>query len=200
MDSGQRVHSQPRLELMDVTRTIRYEGSYQEALVLRQMLEEEAVHVELPRKDREQLEWVEQQDQKRQAQERFDHQLQELHERQEQERLELWERFAHGRQGQERQAQERQDLKERQDREREELWGRLLSEGWEPAVPADVVTTIVADLNQVVLSLVSTGAAAAIASAVKKFRSRASHSKVEVVGEAQQQKDESLPPPQPHSA
>jgi hypothetical protein len=180
--------------LMDVTRTVRYEGDYKEAMLLQRMLEEDGVHVELPPEAQEQLE-------RERLLARYRRE-QEQRERQEQlAKVRTLGRLAHEQQElEERHARERQELDERHARERQELDERrlqvLIQQGDRPSDDKWQVL-IAADHNQVIINLVSTGTAADIAMAVKKFLKRAPHAKVEVEGEAHTPEHNSQPPPHP---
>jgi hypothetical protein len=68
------------------------------------------------------------------------------------------------------------------------------------AAAEGAVQVLFSDLNQVAISLVSTGAAMAIAKAVKKFRKSSPACKVEVHEEAHPSPGDTLSPPHPHSA
>ena len=126
---------------------------------LQRMLEEEGVHVELPPEAQEQLE-------RERLLARY---------RREQEQRERQEQLAKVRTlG--RLAQEQQELEEQHARERQELAERrlqvLIQPGDRPFGNKWQVL-IAADHNQVISNLVSTGTAAGIAMAVKKFLKRA---------------------------
>lgn len=85
MGSGQGVLRGPDYGLMDVTRVIHYKGTYQEAVALARVLEEEGVHVALSPEDQKQLATVQWQQERR-----------ELYQRHEQEQEELWDRLSQG--------------------------------------------------------------------------------------------------------
>lgn len=93
----------------------------------------------------------------------------ELAERQQRERRELVQR----------QRREQAELEAEQEQERRELVERQRQERAEQSA----ALLAVAGVNQVVINLVSTGRAVAIAAAVKKFRNLAPGGKVEVEGE-----------------
>jgi hypothetical protein len=170
---------------MTVDRAIRYKGSYQGAMVLGQRLEDQGVHVELPRKDRKRLE---------QAQRRLEEwqvlmERAELVERQDREQRELLQRL--NQEPRELRTQllpELRELDRRHNREREDMG--LPPRGWEAeplgAEPAPLVSLrqmLSADLDQVGIRLMCTGTAAAIAETVEEFREVAPGCEVEVQGE-----------------
>jgi hypothetical protein len=184
---------------MDVTRTVWFEGSVDEFKTLQRMLEAEGVRVEVPL-------WVDDRQQRQDVLDRVKDQL-----RGSSDEMGSW--WSHvvesqaredQRQLQQRQGREGQELQQRQERERQELQQRHEHEQQELEeshqlrrerleAPADPfrrqgelqaqLAWILADVNQVVVSLMSTGATLAIAEAVKKFRERHPRSKVEVLGE-----------------
>jgi hypothetical protein len=82
------------------------------------------------------------------------------------------------------------DLEERAVLERARLEMRRRLRG-----PGGVGKVMLSDVNAVVINLVTTGTAVAIAAAVKKFRKRAPRGKVEVKGEAASPKDNGPPTP-----
>jgi hypothetical protein len=154
----------------------------------------------------------------RELSERHNRERQELYERHEREQQELEQQglpggWAQWRQVRERHEQEERDYAERQARERGELEERHDRErqdvGLQPirdsllthaAAPSpEMVQVLFSDLNQVAISLVSTGAAVAIAKAVKKFRKSSPACKVEVQGEPHPAQGGSPSPSQPHS-
>jgi len=165
---------------MSVDRTLRYKGSYQGAMALRQRLEDKHVHVELGRKDRKRLERAE----RRLQQWQVLMEGAELLERQDRERRELLQRL--GQEPRERRAWQVAQLRElerRHDRERQEVG--LPPREWdaEQAPLVSLGQMLDADLDQVGISLRCTGAAAAIAETVKEFREIAPGCEVEVQAE-----------------
>jgi hypothetical protein len=190
---------------MDVTRTIRYEGSSKGALDLLRMLKDEGVHVELPPELLEPLlastlapraekrqEIAALRNENRQKREVRQHREQrELADRQIQERREL----------QERQAQEWHELEARQHREQHELTLRhaVELEVVDPYRPMLSTSVLLTDLNQVIVSLASSGSLIAITAAVKKFKDRNPRSKVKVEDTAQSRGDDSPQAPRPGS-
>jgi len=186
---------------MSVDRTLRYKGSYQGAMALRQRLEDKHVHVELGRKDRKRLERAE----RRLQQWQVLMEGAELLERQDRERRELLQRLGQEprdllqRLGQERELLQRlgqeprerrawqvaqlRELERRHDRERQEVG--LPPREWdaEQAPLVSLGQMLDADLDQVGISLRCTGAAAAIAETVKEFREIAPGCEVEVQAE-----------------
>jgi hypothetical protein len=136
--------------------------------------------------------------------ERHNQEQQELYERHHQEQQELYERHGQELESQlyERHERETQELDERHDRERQEV-GLPPARELPPAASAmaePMVQVLTSDLNQVAISLVSTGAAMAIAKAVKKFRKSAPAAKVEFQGDPRPAQGNSPSPPRPHSA
>ncbi len=176
---------------MDVTRTVWFEGSVDEFRTLQRMLEEEGIRVELPLWVRDRERQQETLDQVRRRLDfssgamdqwlRADIEAIEREEREELEQLLL------------RQGRERQELEQRHEHERQELKEGYRRRSQRLETTSNLVkgqaqlqaelTWILADVNQVIVSLVSTGAALAIADAVKKFRKQHPRSKVEVMGE-----------------
>ena len=191
---------------MDVTQTIRYVGLYEEATVLRRMLEEEGVHVELPPSARAWLELM-----ARQYQEMLDLERRDWHEgweRREQEwndyadrlgreRDVLRERYAQELREQQQGDQERR-IQERIDRV--QRWRSSGGPGSPPPLDLPQRVNIPADIYQVDINLVATGGATAIAMAVENFSKLVPHANVDVVGKAHTSKDERPPPPHAHSA
>jgi hypothetical protein len=179
----------PDCGLMDVTRIIHYQGGYQEVLALWRLLEEEGVQVDSENWELVRALWVQE---ARELQRRRDQEWQELSKRHHRERGELGERQPSQDQDQEQWRLEWRELLERHGREFDELSQRHYQEVLEDAEhtpegvlgssysTTSVMAAAVSDLNQVVISLVSTGTAAAIAKAVKRHRDRAPDSKVEV--------------------
>jgi len=113
---------------MSVDRTLRYKGSYQGAMALRQRLEDKHVHVELGRKDRKRLERAERRLQQWQVLmegaellERQDRERRELLQRLGQEPWELSQGLAQHRELLQRLGQEPRDLLQRLGQERELL-------------------------------------------------------------------------------
>jgi hypothetical protein len=188
---------------MDVTRTIRFAGrSSREALVLRRMLEDEGVHVELTRGPPELYE--------ADLTERFYEELAEMEARHARERHALEARHAQE-QGEladlsnqelselySRQTGERSELRWRQHEERYQLEGQRAPKIWAEQVSAGPAL-LFSDLNQVIVGFVSSGSLMAITAAVKKFRNHAPDSKVEVKDETPGQGGESLQAPHPQS-
>jgi hypothetical protein len=184
---------------MDVTRTIRYEGgSYDEVMVLRRMLEDEGVHVELPRQPAELYE--------ADVAARYSEKLRGLASRHAQEQTEMEARHREERDEIEaRHYQERDEMEFRHHQERREMavrqaeeWDELTAREGEKVNLAQNTASplLLADVNQVVVSLMSSGSLMAITAAVKKFLNRAPNSKVEVKDEAQGQGSQS--PQAPH--
>lgn len=176
---------------MDVTRTIWFEGSVDECRLLQSMLEKEGVRVELPLwvRDREQQQKTLDQVRAQLAQiasssSLIDDQRLAYLETEEQEDQRLLRN---------RQEREWQELQQRHEREQQELNQSYTHR--RQKLEADIglaqeqshaqasLAFILADVNQVIVSLVSTGAALAIAEAVKKYRKQHPQSKVEVMGE-----------------
>lgn len=168
--------------MMRVDRAIRYKGSYRGAMVLRQRLEDQGVHVEFPRKDRKRLERA----QRRLQEWQVLIEQAELLERQDREQRELLQRLDQGpRELRLQHMPELGELDRRQNREREEMG--LPLRGWdaepwaeEPAPLVSLRQMFAADLDQVGISLKCTGAAAAIAETVEEFREVAPGCEVEV--------------------
>jgi len=158
---------------MSGTRTLRYKGSYQGAMVLRQRLEDKGVRVEFPRKARKRLELAQRRLQK--WQDLMENA--ELLERQDREQRELLKRL-----GQEpreirgQHAPQLDELDRRHNREREEVGlpprvaRRTVGGGTGAAVSLHQLFD--ADLDQVGISLRCTGTAGAIAETVVQFRGR----------------------------
>ena len=173
---------------MDVTRTVCYQGSIEDLRVLLKIFNDEGVHAKVSPPDPQEQERRQQvlREQERRQQER-----RELRERHQQEELrELQE--GHQQELRELQEGHQQELRELQ--ERHQLEQAVLELGRALHITGEVVS----DLNQVAINLVSTGAAAAIAMAVKKFLKRTPHAKVEVEGEPPTLEDNCPPSPQPH--
>jgi hypothetical protein len=168
---------------MGVTRTIWFEGSVDEFRTFQSALEKEGVRVELPF-------WV--RDREQQAQlsriassssgignQQLAHLEVEEHEAQRLLRI--------------RQEDERQELQQRHEREQQELGQSYTRRRQQLKADNDIaheqiqaqasLALILADVNQVIVSLVSTGAASAITRAAKKFGNRRQRRKGEVVGE-----------------
>jgi hypothetical protein len=175
---------------MDVTRTVWFEGSVDEFRTLQRLLEEEGVRVELPLwvRDRERQQRTLDEVRARLGSSSGDmgrwrradieaieteaqEERQQLLYRQERERQKLQQRHEH----------EQQELEESYGRRRRRL--ETSSDlFYKQAQLQTELTWILADVNQVIVSLVSTGAALAIAEAVKKFRKQNPKSKIEVMG------------------
>lgn len=180
---------------MDVTRTVWFAGSVDEFKTLQRMLEAEGVRVEVPL-------WV---DDRQQQQDILDRVKDRLHDssneignswvnavesKAREDRRQLVQRQSReGQELQQRHEREMQELQQRHEHEQEELEESLrrresLGNPFHgQAALQSQLAVILADVNQVVVSLVSTGATLAIAEAVKKFRQQHPRSKVEVVGE-----------------
>ena len=159
---------------MSGTRTLRYKGSYQGAMVLRQRLEDKGVRVEFPRKARKRLELAQRHLQK--WQDLMENA--ELLERQDREQRELLKRL-----GQEpreirgQHAPQLDELDRRHNREREEVGlppREWLAQPWaaEQVPLVSLHQLFDADLDQVGISLRCTGTAGAIAETVVQFRGR----------------------------
>jgi hypothetical protein len=154
---------------MDVIRTVRYQGSIGDLKVLLKAFNDEGVHAEFSLPDP--------QEEKRRQQERHQQELGQL---------------------QERHQQELRELQERHQRELQFMQEVHRLEQDEPVLAGRLTGQVVSDLNQLAINLVSTGAAGAIAMAVKKFLKRKPHAKVEVKGEPPIPEDNCPPSPQPH--
>jgi hypothetical protein len=170
---------------MRVDRTIRYKGSYQGAMVLRERLEDQGVQIELSRKDWQRLELA----QRRLAQWEVLMEQAELLERQDREQRELLQRLDQEPQElRARHVPEMRELDRRHNREREEMG--LPPRGWdaEPwaAEPAPLVSLrqmFAADFDHVGIRFRCTGTSAAITETVEEFREVAPGCEVEVQGE-----------------
>jgi hypothetical protein len=165
---------------MAVTRTIRYKGSYQDAAVLRLMLEVEGVRVELRRKGRRRLRRAQRRVEKRQVLveraellERQDKEERELLQRLEQEPPELHKRHARA----------LQELDRRHDGERLEKGMPPRGADADQAPLVSLRQMLDTDVDQVGIKFRSTGAAAVIADTAAEFRKAAPASKVKVRGE-----------------
>lgn len=173
---------------MDVTRTVWFEGSVDEFKALQRMLEAEGVRVEVPP-------WVNDRQQQQEALDRVRDQLHSSSSVMGSWWFDVLESQAREDQRQllQRQERERQELQQRQEREQQELEESHRRRRDSLEAPDDPfrrqgalqaqLAWILADVNQVVVSLVSTGATLAIAEAVKKFREQHPRSKVEVTGQ-----------------
>jgi hypothetical protein len=165
---------------MEVTRTIRYKGSYQEALVLQHMLEGEGVHVQLRRGGRWRLERAQRRVQEWEV-------LMEraaLLERHDREERQLLRRLGkEPRESHDQPVRELSELDQRHDRERKAMGipSKGSDAGPEPLV--SLRQMLASDLGQVGISLRSTGAAAAIAKTMQWFREAAPDCEVEIQGE-----------------
>jgi hypothetical protein len=167
---------------MEVTRTIRYKGNYQEAIVLQQMLEQQGVHVELPPKGQKRLERAQRLVQEWQVlMDRAE--LLERHDREERELLQWLDHEP--RELHKRHVRELRELDQRHDRERQEVGMPPRGSDAEAAPLVSLRQMFGADLDQVGVSLRSTGAATAIDETVEEFREVAPDSKVEVREEPQ---------------
>jgi hypothetical protein len=169
---------------MDVTRIIRFRGSAREALVFERMLEEEGIHVELRASLSARKSLVRA---RRRALQEGQAQAQgELMARHDRERETLGARQPPQDQDQERWRLEWQEMQQRHGRELQQLDQRYAQERLKLAelktevASFDPGTFYLADLNQVAISLLTTGLAAAIAKAVRRYRDRAPDSNVEV--------------------
>lgn len=78
------------------------------------------------------------------------------------------------------------------EQEPEKLEQKLEENAW--------LNVITSDVNQVIVSLVSSGSLMAITAAVKKFRERVPHAKVVVTEEAPDQGDDSTHPQPAHAS
>ena len=184
------------------TRTLRYKGSYQGAMVLRQRLEDKGVHVEFPRKTRKRLELAQRRLQK--WQDLMENA--ELLERQDREQRELLKRL--GQEPRELRGQHVPQLREldrRHNREREEVGlpsREWLAQPWaaEQVPLVSLHQMFDADLDQVGISLRCTGTAGAIAETVEEFRGVTLGCEVEVQGEPRIADDDGPLPPAAHPA
>jgi hypothetical protein len=167
---------------MEVTQIIRYEGNYQEAMVLQQMLEQQGAHVELPPKGQKQLKRAQRLVQEWQVLvERAE--LLERHDREERELLQWLDQEPQ--ELHKRHARELRELDQRHNREREQMGMPPRGYDAEPAPLVSLRQMFGADIDHVGISFRSTGAAAAIAETVQEFREMAPDSKVEVREEPQ---------------
>ena len=186
---------------MSGTRTLRYKGSYQGAMVLRQRLEDKGVRVEFPRKARKRLELAQRHLQK--WQDLMENA--ELLERQDREQRELLKRL-----GQEpreirgQHAPQLDELDRRHNREREEVGlppREWLAQPWaaEQVPLVSLHQLFDADLDQVGISLRCTGTAGAIAETVVEFRGATPGCEVDVQGEPRIADEDGPLPPAAHS-